>query len=544
MVAALRVYTNFQPDSITESVRDDVVSSITNPRKKGDRETWLHGSLMEVGQRWIASHQMLYEKQPKITDFKAGTTSYGKDLAKLKEYVKVDGELERVTKGEYRSHLRSLLTTRPPVWMREFFSSLNLPNLSTLAGFMEREASALSGSGEIQILPQRGYKYRVVAKPSFWLQLGFKPLELMIAELTNRHESSCVRDATNGAYHMYNAICTGKKLWCFDLKSATDRIPLSLQLSLLKGLGLGDWIPRLREVTRGWKFEGRTIKYQVGQPMGLICSFQLLQAVHIAIVEACVTKLRGLRGLEECRFHILGDDIVLYDGDIAQEYHDTVLSAGVEISESKSVASSKIAEFAGHIALNVGRETDDALFIPYKWCKGASKESLYHLFHAWGKKAPSLRLPPSYSDIRSRYVEERTSLFSNLTPMFGEQEEGIPPMSITLTRLRILYRQYLSVLGFQELQESAEGIAKELLGMFDLSDRPYIPDPVNIQSMAKPVSVLSKLPNIDESLSNERSDAIESGPAPTTVGYEGSYLFNRPGSDHARKNDIVTFKVQ
>jgi len=69
-----------------------------------------------------------------------------------------------------------------------------------------------------------------------------------------------------------------KKFWSFDLSSATDRLPISLQVILLEPL-LGYRLSRIwqsllvdREYTLKLGKETKSYTYAVGQPMGALSS--------------------------------------------------------------------------------------------------------------------------------------------------------------------------------------------------------------------------------------------------------------------------------
>jgi hypothetical protein len=64
-------------------------------------------------------------------------------------------------------------------------------------------------------------------------------------------------------------------MYCYDLKAATDRMPVDLQVAVLKHL-LGDRLAntwRALLVERNFAINGNgDVRYAVGQPMGLLSS--------------------------------------------------------------------------------------------------------------------------------------------------------------------------------------------------------------------------------------------------------------------------------
>lgn len=135
----------------------------------------------------------------------------------------------------------------------------------------------------------------------------------------------------------------GSKFHCFDLSAATDRLPLELQVDILNILqkGLGD---RWKSVLSfPWIYRGKSILYSVGQPMGAYSSWGMLAVTHHVIIRYCSLKC-GIKDFD--LYAVLGDDVVIMHDDVAREYLHTMQILGVSINLSKSIVSSRFAEFA------------------------------------------------------------------------------------------------------------------------------------------------------------------------------------------------------
>ena len=86
------------------------------------------------------------------------------------------------------------------------------------------------------------------------------------------------------------------------------------------------------------------INWTNGQPLGLYPSFPSFALAHGLLVRSFELKY----GLSDT-FRVLGDDIVIINKDIYDEYMKHLKLLHVPISESKTIISDKIAEFAGGI---------------------------------------------------------------------------------------------------------------------------------------------------------------------------------------------------
>jgi len=118
-----------------------------------------------------------------------------------------------------------------------------------------------SAMGKISYLQEGGCKARVICLPSTWMQAYYKPLQdellsrIAILETPEVQKRccgiSCVLDQNRGAYLLQKWMNEKRKLYSFDLSSATDRFPLEYQLGYLKASGLSDWAEPVQDAARG-----------------------------------------------------------------------------------------------------------------------------------------------------------------------------------------------------------------------------------------------------------------------------------------------------
>jgi hypothetical protein len=84
-------------------------------------------------------------------------------------------------------------------------------------------------------------------------------------------------------------------------------------------------------------------KYAVGQPMGAYSSWAMLALSHHVLVQISARRA-GMSNFRD--YAILGDDIVIRNKRVSDEYMLIMNDLGVSINLSKSVIASGFAEFA------------------------------------------------------------------------------------------------------------------------------------------------------------------------------------------------------
>jgi len=156
-----------------------------------------------------------------------------------------------------------------------------------------------------------------------------------------------------------------KGLYSFDLSSATDRLPVSIQELLLIPLlgveGAELWRKLLVDrfyyhPVKYWKHGSlqtvmvcckpllKKVKYQVGQPMGALSSWALLAITHHFLIQYSAYRAgiisRSNPWLFTC-YAILGDDVVIGNRKVALFYRRLCRQIGLGISLPKSISSHK-----------------------------------------------------------------------------------------------------------------------------------------------------------------------------------------------------------
>jgi len=223
--------------------------------------------------------------------------------------------------------------------------------------------------GRLHALYEAAGKVRVVAIVDYWTQLVLKPihmwmfsvLELIPTDATFDQEGR-VKEFANRGY---------SEIYSLDLKSATDTIPMGLyRLLLLPILGANvtdlwsellvnrDFLKpkelrkdetsssRLAAIVahgfpKGFHVALRCdefVRYTTGQPMGALSSWSSMALVHHLLVQYAA-HICGYRDAWYLGYLVLGDDVVIADGNVAYAYQSILQSFGIKVGLAKSFIS-------------------------------------------------------------------------------------------------------------------------------------------------------------------------------------------------------------
>lgn len=309
--------------------------------------------------------------------------------------------------------------------------------------------------GKLSYKEESAGKVRVFAMVDPWTQWVLQPLHKILFKILRRHPM----DGTFDQLKPLKRIPWGQTpIYSFDLSAATDRLPISIQkgiLSELFGKPFGDhWsnllVGRGYQVSKprvGSKFlfgsHPKEVWYSVGQPMGALSSWAMLAVTHHYIVQYCAW-IRGVTpvGTLFKQYAVLGDDIIIWNKPVADQYLKVMKLLGVEIGLAKSIISPK------GIGIEFAKKTlimgQDVSPIPYKEQSSAhtSMASLimfqrkYNMsdlsvlrFLGYGYKVdPSKNnrivkslsvakaIPTSYDSLKSLFTEDRPFISVGFTP--------------------------------------------------------------------------------------------------------------------------------
>lgn len=199
----------------------------------------------------------------------------------------------------------------------------------------------LEGSGKVRVF--------AIANPIF--QALLRPLHNWVMDLLG----SLRMDGTFDQHAPLRRLIGKKNLYSFDLKSATDLLPVHLSFSILRGL-FGDgfsqsWLYMMTEVDFrspdkvSPQGEIESYKFTRGQPLGYYSSWPVFSITHHMIVWLVANYIYP--GKRFTDYAILGDDIVIADDEVAESYRYVMEEIQAVISLEKSLISTKGAcEFA------------------------------------------------------------------------------------------------------------------------------------------------------------------------------------------------------
>jgi hypothetical protein len=204
--------------------------------------------------------------------------------------------------------------------------------------------------GRLAFLKEPG-KIRVVAMVSLIIQTLMYPLHEWIFSKLRLLPTDGTFNQIRPVKALVKALGKGAWIASYDLSAATDRLPLAIQVELLKPL-LGEKLVSLWAyllVSQPYGLPRKAVKYRnlgtdrvwyaVGQPMGALSSWAMLALTHHAIVQMAAHRAYPNASGWFCLYAVLGDDVVLGDRFVAREYLRIMRALGVEIGLSKSLVS-------------------------------------------------------------------------------------------------------------------------------------------------------------------------------------------------------------
>jgi hypothetical protein len=215
-------------------------------------------------------------------------------------------------------------------------------------------------TGRLAFLPEAGGKTRVIAIGDYFSQQALTPLFQETMKMLKSIPQDGTYDQQRSVSLIKLAMKDGRPIYCYDLKSATDRFPREIQENLVEeifGHNVGQaWGKLLTD--RSFTFQGKDIEYAVGQPMGFLSSWSVFALTHHAFIQYCASRC-GLKDFKD--YTVLGDDVAIFSKRVASRYTDLMAKVGVRINLQKSLVwepgmkSRPFGEFAKRIIWN---ETD------------------------------------------------------------------------------------------------------------------------------------------------------------------------------------------
>lgn len=211
--------------------------------------------------------------------------------------------------------------------------------------------------GQFAIKKEAAGKIRVFALVDSITQSVMKPLHKALFRVLKQLPNDGTFDQDASVTRCSVKAEKAGKAYSFDLSAATDRLPVSLTGNILESLfeipGLSQSWQKVM-VDRPFEFsssindefelEPQKFYYSVGQPMGCLSSWAGLAITHHWVMQFCSFLVTRNWEWEE-RYEVLGDDIVIFDTQLANVYLEVMKNLGLEINLSKSIVSHKLPTF-------------------------------------------------------------------------------------------------------------------------------------------------------------------------------------------------------
>lgn len=200
--------------------------------------------------------------------------------------------------------------------------------------------------GKLSLIREKAAKTRVIAQPDYYSQLATRPIRrwlenilkaLTPMDVTFKQETAIPR--------IQEWLKSGGYIASFDHSSCTDLFPFDSQLLILKYRFGTPFMESFKAITvdRDWSIKmpsgvTRTVRWHVGQPLGMHASWSLMAVTHHLLVQYAYHKSHAGTWPKTPfqRYVICGDDIVIADKATALKYRATCRALGMRINESKS----------------------------------------------------------------------------------------------------------------------------------------------------------------------------------------------------------------
>lgn len=202
----------------------------------------------------------------------------------------------------------------------------------------------------LAFLSDKGGKTRVVGIGNIYYQSLLRPLHDYMFSILRRNPCDGTHDQQAQVRRVIEASKSGKTLHSVDMSACTDRFPAMFQALTLYLMGSFTlfqtvcWYLLIAMNTFAIGKSGLSTTYAVGQPMGYLSSWSAMTVSHHHLVAWAAVRAKVSLPFNE--YAIIGDDIVIFDTDVATEYYYILSLLGIEYNKNKSFAQSGLAEFA------------------------------------------------------------------------------------------------------------------------------------------------------------------------------------------------------
>jgi hypothetical protein len=196
----------------------------------------------------------------------------------------------------------------------------------------------------ISLIPEGGLKTRTIAIPDYFTQIALRPLHNLLMGCLKGLETDGTYDQDQSFMRLLGVSTRTDQdlsIHCTDLTNATDRAPIFLQELLLSKLVGAQLASAWRNLMTHRRFSvpnhpGEYVKWNVGQPLGLLSSWATFALWHHSLVEYAAATIGRKPFRDYC---VLGDDVAIWNTEVATKYESLLSQLAMPINKSKSLVS-------------------------------------------------------------------------------------------------------------------------------------------------------------------------------------------------------------
>lgn len=195
----------------------------------------------------------------------------------------------------------------------------------------------------LAFLADKAGKTRIVFILNYWCQEALYPLHSALMRWLGKQPQDGTYDQGGAAEKVRIRTEQGLPCWSFDLTAATDRWPREHQFLVLCATVGNTWalLWKLLMEIKPWESVRESfVEYKVGQPMGALASWAAFAVTHHWTLRYLCYRC----GVPWDSYVILGDDLVIFDKKVAEEYVRLMSTLGVTISQGKSITPTQLGE--------------------------------------------------------------------------------------------------------------------------------------------------------------------------------------------------------
>lgn len=256
-------------------------------------------------------------------------------------------------------------------------------------------------------------KTRIIAIGDYLSQLYLKPVHQRLMKILRKLPGDLTFRQDELPSIIWNHWIKNRTPTSTDLKTATDRLPVSVSAKVLSKIWMNEDLSKSwLKLMATWDFKNcnrqsdkKHVQYKVGQPMGLYSSWPALALTNHALVRLSAHRI-GFSKFKD--YLILGDDTVIFNKKVEVEYRETMKKIGVEIDLNDSFSCSKTHSL--EIAKRIFRKGLEVSPIPLRLID--KDKSLFQLYLL--ERGYNFNVRSTFPDV----ISHRSQLAANLLWFF------------------------------------------------------------------------------------------------------------------------------